>query len=83
MADGTLVLQRVSFHFDEEKSDGIYFDKNEMIYTRLDGAPPKIVDVLPVYRERELLTEGGSSIRHAVFTKSHGGVHHIVHTVFP
>lgn len=62
MADGTLVLQRVSFHFDEENSDGIYFDKNEMIYTRLDGAPPKIVDVLPVYRERELLTEGGSSI---------------------
>lgn len=62
MADGTLVLQRVSFRFDEEKGGGLYFDRNEMIYTGLDGEPPKIVDVLPVYRERELLAEGGSSI---------------------
>lgn len=62
MADGTLVLQRVSFRFDEEKGGGLYFDRNEMIYTKLDGEAPEIVDVLPVYRERELLTEGGSSV---------------------
>lgn len=54
-ADGTLVLQRVSFEFKDEE---LCFGRNEMLYTRLDGTLLQTVDVLPVYREKKLLTEG-------------------------
>lgn len=53
--DGTWVLQRVSYDSGE---DGLRFGRNEMLYTRLDGTLLGTVDVLPVYREKKLLTEG-------------------------
>ena len=59
-ADGTLVLQKVSFGSDE--GSRLYVDGNEMIYTRLDGASPKVVDVLSVYQEKGLLPEDGSIV---------------------
>lgn len=54
-ADGTLVLQIVSLG---SKDGDLFYVTNEMLYTRLDGTLLQTVDVLPVYREKELLGEG-------------------------
>lgn len=55
--DGMLVFQRVSF--DQGESGKLCLGRNEMLYTRLDGAAAQAVDVLAVYRDKELLMEGG------------------------